>query len=415
MSRASVVIGAGYGDEGKGLVTDYLVDRDNANIVVRFNGGAQAGHTVVTPCGKRHIFSHFGSGTFKGAKTYLSRHFVANPLLYFKEKAKLEAIGMGSPKRLMVDPRVIITTPYDIIINQAVENHRNGGRHGSCGVGFGETIERNTSYVRLGDFNSDMLKIKVQDINRSYSNLSDMFYKLEVIRREWVPGRLNELGIPYTKELQDIVMSNNLMKRFIEDLDTFGNELTIIDTADLKIHGSIVFEGAQGLALDQNQGNFPYVTRSNTGLSNVLEICREAKIDDLEVYYATRAYLTRHGAGPMESELKHKPYKGIFETTNVTNDFQGSFRFGNLDVDALKTRIGNDLQIARNRDVKISPKLAVTCVDQLDYKARFIVNGKLKRVHRDDIAKEITQAVGLPYFLESKGPTRTTIKERLAV
>lgn len=415
MSKASVVIGASYGDEGKGLVTDYLVDRDSANMVVRFNGGAQAGHTVVTPAGQRHVFGHFAAGTFQGARTYLSRHFVANPMLYFKEKAALEAMGMGTPKRMMADPRVIISTPYDMIVNQAVENHRNGGRHGSCGVGFGETIERNTRIVRVGNFNSDMLRITAQDI--SGSNLSDMFYKLEVIRREWVPGRLNELGIPYTKELQATVMSVNLMKKFIDDLNTFGNdELVIVPTSDIKCLGPIVFEGAQGLALDQHQGIFPHVTRSTTGIKNVLEICGEAKITDLEVYYATRAYLTRHGAGPMENELKKKPYKGIIETTNITNEFQGSFRFGNLDVDELKTRIATDLRIANHyHAVKISPKLAVTCVDQLDDMARIVVNGKLKRVHRDDIAKEITQAVGLPYFLESKGPTRTTIKERLAV
>ena len=65
---AQVIIGANYGDEGKGLISDYLVDREQAKIVIRFNGGAQAGHTVVTLDGKRHVFKHFGSGTFQGIK-----------------------------------------------------------------------------------------------------------------------------------------------------------------------------------------------------------------------------------------------------------------------------------------------------------------------------------------------------------
>ena len=88
MNHAHVVIGANYGDEGKGLMTDYLADKYQAEVVVRFNGGAQAGHTVVTPAGQRHVFSHFGSATLSGSRTFLSKHFVANPILFLKEKMK---------------------------------------------------------------------------------------------------------------------------------------------------------------------------------------------------------------------------------------------------------------------------------------------------------------------------------------
>ncbi len=77
MSKVIAVIGAGYGDEGKGLMTDYFSSQYDDAVVIRSNGGAQAGHTVVTPEGQRHVFSHFGSGTFNGSPTFLSRHFVA--------------------------------------------------------------------------------------------------------------------------------------------------------------------------------------------------------------------------------------------------------------------------------------------------------------------------------------------------
>ena len=79
MKQASVVIGANFGDEGKGLMTDFLSEPEG--VVVRFNGGAQAGHTVTEPGGTRHVFHHYGAGAFKGASTFLSRHFVSNPLL----------------------------------------------------------------------------------------------------------------------------------------------------------------------------------------------------------------------------------------------------------------------------------------------------------------------------------------------
>ena len=110
-------------------------------IVVRFNGGAQAGHTVVTPEGRRHVFSHIGSGTFAGAATFLSRFFVSHPLLFLKEWEVLAAQGVRPV--VYVDPDSPVTTPYDMMINQIIEQEQGAARHGSCGLGFGETLERN--------------------------------------------------------------------------------------------------------------------------------------------------------------------------------------------------------------------------------------------------------------------------------
>ena len=87
--QGSVVIGANYGDEGKGLMTDFLCRQHSADLVVRFNGGAQAGHTVVTPEGERHVFHHIGSGYFAGVPTYLSKFFVSNPVLFKQEYQEL--------------------------------------------------------------------------------------------------------------------------------------------------------------------------------------------------------------------------------------------------------------------------------------------------------------------------------------
>jgi hypothetical protein len=118
----------------------------------------------------------------------------------------------------------------------------------------------------------------------------------------------------------------------------------------------------------------------------------------------------------MESVLKEKPYRGIKETTNVTNEFQGKFRYGNLDVDALRKRIAVDLGTsAYDPTFNVNPKLAVTCIDQLDEVGRYISNGKRKRATKDAFSIAIAREVGLPFVLDSQGPTRDTIRERLAL
>ena len=91
---AYAVLGASYGDECKGLTTDYLCSKTKGPVtVIRFNGGAQAGHTVQAPNGTRHVFHHFSSGSMLGAQTYLGQHFVCNPILFHEERAKL--LGKG--------------------------------------------------------------------------------------------------------------------------------------------------------------------------------------------------------------------------------------------------------------------------------------------------------------------------------
>ena len=112
--RAQAVIGAAWGDEGKGLLTDALARPDT--LVVRFNGGAQAGHTVTAPDGRRHVFHGVGSGTFRGAATFLSRFHVHNPLLHGEEVAQLRRLGLHP--RVLADPQGMVTTPWDMMLNQ---------------------------------------------------------------------------------------------------------------------------------------------------------------------------------------------------------------------------------------------------------------------------------------------------------
>jgi adenylosuccinate synthase len=146
--RTVSIVGSSYGDESKGAVTDRLAAEMNGDcIVVLFNGSAQRGHSVITPEGQKHVFKHFGSGTFTGASTYLSEHFICNPIHFRTEYDQLYELGY--PPYTISHPDCYVTTPYDMIINQIVETHRGENKHGSCGMGVNETIERETRFKKF--------------------------------------------------------------------------------------------------------------------------------------------------------------------------------------------------------------------------------------------------------------------------
>lgn len=168
-----VVIGANFGDEGKGLMTDYFCHqstlRGEKTLVVLHNGGAQRGHTVVTPDGNRHVFHHFGSGTLVGADTYLSGDFILNPIVFRQEWEELKE--MGITPRAYANENCLITTPFDMILNQIKEKWRGGERHGSCGIGIYETKIRTLYNFEAGiwkQLNKDELIEYLKKIRDEY-------------------------------------------------------------------------------------------------------------------------------------------------------------------------------------------------------------------------------------------------------
>ena len=386
MPQHKAVIGANFGDEGKGLMTDFFVSQFNGKcFVVRFNGGAQAGHTVVTPEGRRHKFSHFGAGSLLGAPTYLSKYFIANPLLFDKEQREL-----GFLPEVCVDFDCLISTPYDMFINQTLENSRGEKKHGSCGVGIHETIVRSEQ---------EEFQIKAIDFLDFYK----WEPKLRKVAEEYYPKRMEELGLPLTSLDYD---------KFVNVFEEFSDSVDYGDLETLVGH-NIVFEGAQGLLLDQNHPYFPYVTHSNTGFQNVGEILKEIDIPvgDVEVTYVTRSYLTRHGRGPFPTETKTLPYNNIVDDTNIFNEFQEDLRFGILDLPNLTNTIEND--VLRNNVENFS--IAVTCLDQVDNRlVKSCSDANLHLTGPSPIEKFLS-ALGrrLPFYkiYSSFGKTRVTIWE----
>ena len=354
MPRIDVVIGAGFGDEGKGLTTSYWSSQFpelKKKLVIRFNGGAQAGHTVEVK-GKnrnyRHVFSHIGSGSYHEADTYLPEQFIVNPLLFKKELAEIDFLGDAT---IYVHPLARVTTPIDMIINQAIEVHRGytATKHGSVGVGINETIKR-----------SEHPKYKLNAILIRCEPVEELMKKLQLIRDEWIPIRCAQLGFKLQPQFAEL-LTDKLLYNFILDCKWFKNQTQIGSSDILYDFDHLIFEGAQGLMLDMDYGKFPYVTHSNTGMKNVDVILNEACISDVRnIWYVTRCYSTRHGAGPMANEMDMKPFKGIVDKTNVPNDWQGTLRYSYLDIYELFKNVAVDTP-AKN----VNRGFFITCLDQI--------------------------------------------------
>ena len=395
--KAHVVIGSGYGDEGKGLFTDYLSSLYEGSTVVRFNGGAQAGHTVTTDK-ERHVFGHYCSNALLGKShiTFLSKYFVVNPMLFKKEKESL--YNLGYQPSVIISPDSLITLPYDILINQLLEKKRGDLKHGSCGVGFGETIERSEKGFPL--YIKDVL------------NNDNVINQIKNIRDKYFLKRVQDLGL--INELNDysFLLEDNFINILINQMRFDFQDVKLSNDLLLK-NRHIIFEGAQGLLLDQDLGYFPHVTRSNTGLKNIINIIKDTEIKELDVVYATRCYTTRHGAGPLENELKIKPYENIVDKTNIHNEYQGTLRFSFLNIDLLKETIKKDIKKASiPNDIKINIRLGVSCLDQTE-NISFYYEGKIRRLSTNEFCKFIEGI--FPNSLYSFGPSRKTIRNKAIV
>jgi adenylosuccinate synthase len=398
MTTSTVVIGANFGDEGKGLITDFEARRLKSRLVARFNGGAQAGHTVVTNGGSRFVFGHLSSGTFIGADTYLSSKYIVNPLILERE------IGaFGCSPYVFVHQDAPVTTVYDMAINALAEISRGGNRHGSCGMGINETVTRHESYPL--------------DLNDALNSPGGAWEIIKEIQASWVPARLKALGITdipmqyrqalETNPRQMALQLKEILKRYVKCVEHHT------DMA-MEIKMPVVFEGAQGLMLDEYLGDFPHVTRSITGLPYAVIAAKELGLKKIKPIYVTRAYCTRHGAGDLlhEGELGFSPV----DLTNVENPWQQKIRFAPLSVHVMQAFIKSDLErgihVGHALGVQIEePTLAVTCLDQIqDQIPMWFSPYARHRVKKDDVPAMLQSALGIKVSHISRGPTADDVQ-----
>jgi adenylosuccinate synthase len=332
------VIGLGFGDEGKGLVTDYLASTHpkEKTVVVRFSGGHQAGHTVNFDDVK-HTFSNFGSGTLRGIPTFWSKYCTVDPTGINNEYLALLSKGIDPPT-LYIDHECMVTTPYDKMANAFDKDNVS---HGTCGVGFGKTIARDEAGLRLRVghlYHPAILRMKLEQIREFYG---------------------------YAEGFHDSF------------LETCERVKEIIFTASwdlIKVrYDKFIYEGSQGVLLDKDHGFFPHVTRSKTTTHNIEKMIYNPS--KLGVVCVTRAYQTRHGNGPMSNTalapLKIKNNEGEI---NITNEFQGKFRTSVLDLDL----INYAKDCVHENKIMYNDTLVVTCLDQIEGDWRFTYNCKEK-------------------------------------
>lgn len=351
--RAIIVVDLTYGDAGKGSLVDYLARQFTAPLVVRFNGGAQAAHNVVTPDKRHHTFAQFGSGMFvPGSTTCLSQYMILDPLAMRKEAHHLAQVGVTDAfARTTIDRRALITTPYHQAANQYRELARGADRHGSCGMGIGETVAASLAYpqnaLRAGD---------LADPHQTQRKLAWLRDKLYAELRQLTTTEHSAA----LAETLAVFEDKQLIVACAEVYADFAHTAKIISPEDVQSHLSatetLIFEGAQGVLLDECYGFHPYTTWSTTTFENAETMLGVAGFDGRVTRLgATRAYATRHGVGPFVTEdadlTRHIP-----DVHNVTNTWQQQFRVGYFD--AVTVRYA--LRVVGGVDA-----LAVTNLDRL--------------------------------------------------
>ena len=356
--QAFLTVDLGFGDAGKGSIVDCLTRSDGAHTVIRYNGGAQAGHRVVELAAdgvtsREHVFAQFGSGTLAGAATHLSHYMLLDPLAMMAEEQHLQSLGISDAfARTTIDAGALVITPFQRAINRLRELARGVGRHGSCGMGIGETmtdfLAHGEQVLFAGDLcNQDHLRAKlafVRDINLAkLATLPTLDQADEqiAVEMEW---------------LTDPHWADWLMPAYAD----FSNVAQIVGATYLPTllqqPGTVIFEGAQGVLLDEWRGFHPYTTWSTTTLTNANRLLTQAnytgKVTRIGI---TRAYSTRHGAGPFVTEDAQWTAQ-LPDACNQTGAWQQGFRVGPLDLVLLRYAA----EVVGGLDY-----LAVTCLDRL--------------------------------------------------
>lgn len=315
--KASIVIGANYGDEGKGTVVANLTKESTNVLNVLTNGGSQRGHSILTKDGSI-TFQHFGSGTYYGADNYYSPWFILNPIQFVDEYSKL----IVKPKNIYRDRRCRWSTPYDIMANLITEEQM--GRKASCGMGIWFTIQRcNKMPIMFFD----------EFINRTYYQQK---YLHEV-------KKYYEKFVTIPDSWRDTWNSDILISHYIRDCQTMHKLTKVADLSTLN-YDNLIFENGQGLLLGDTGKDTTDTTPSNTGIYYTLKMIEDININNITAHYVTRPYLTRHGDGEIQNELDRTVLSNNIpeDRTNHYNDHQGKFRYGKLDIKQLRERVVTD-------------------------------------------------------------------------
>jgi adenylosuccinate synthase len=354
----AIIIGGKLGDEGKGTMVDYMTRRLKAGHVIRYNGGAQAAHHVVyvdeDGAEITHCFAQLGCGTPAGALTVLSDKMLIDPIRMQSEAQVLESKGVQNPLSLItIDPDCLVISPFQALLNQMLELSRGAERHGSCGIGVGQTVEDSR---RLGK-----MSLRARDMfckDTLHRKLDFLWrFKLDLAEQLVEKQPDNVELIERLEKLQRAGFVEDLVESYYDFATNTSVKIKRVIDKVLCGRGSVVYEAAQGALLDEILGLLPFATYSNTTARNADEQIAQSGTDKTVVYIVVmRAYETRHGRGPLVSEDEELG-KLIPDMHNGTNDWQEHFRIGWFDLVASRYA----LECIGHCDA-----LALTCLDRLD-------------------------------------------------
>ena len=317
MKKVDVLLGLQWGDEGKGKVVDVLTP--NYDVVTRFQGGPNAGHTLVFE-GQKYVLRSIPSGIFQGnTVNIIGNGVVLDPALFKEEVEALEASGHDLTKRLYISKKAHLILPTHRLLDAAYEAAKGKGKIGTTGKGIGPTYTDKTSRngVRVGDIldNFDEKYKAAVDKHKAILKSLNFEYDLEPLEKKWFEG---------LKKLKQF--------QFIDSEHVINNYL--------KEDKPVLAEGAQGTMLDVDFGSYPFVTSSNTICAGACTGLGVAPRNINEVYGIFKAYCTRVGSGPFPTELHDETGELIrklgFEFGAVTGRAR---RCGWVDLVALKYAI----------------------------------------------------------------------------
>ena len=283
MGKSVVVLGAQWGDEGKGKIVDLLTDR--VKYVVRYQGGHNAGHTLIIN-GEKTVLRLIPSGILRDNVTCLiGNGVVLSPAALMQEMGELENRGVNVRDRLLISEASPLILPYHVAMDHAREAALGKKAIGTTGRGIGPAYEDKVARrgLRVGDlFNREAFAEKLKNILDYYNFQLVNYYKVE--------------PVDYQKTLDDVFAVADIIIGMVADITT------ILDTAR-KNGDNILFEGAQGTMLDIDHGTYPYVTSSNTTAGGVATGSGFGPRNLDYVLGIIKAYCTRVGGGPFTTEL----------------------------------------------------------------------------------------------------------------
>ena len=317
--RTIAVIGKNFGDEGKGFTCSRLASSLKNALIIKHNGGGQAGHTVEDPKGKwRFVHHQIGAGAEYHVPTLFADSFMPDLFQLGKEVKEFTEL-FGFRPILYSEKNVRVTTVEDVLLNMGAEVARGKNRHGSCGMGIEECVQRNAAGYG----------ITVEEL-AGWSK-QDLLDRLKQIRKEYTERRAKILGIYPSNPSYEMLNNETVLENFMIEVKENVKLLKLVD-ADrkwLEKFQNLIFETGQGLLLDQDYEDYaPHLTSSKTGIHNSAIFLEKRGLSLEEAIYVTRPYVTRHGNGPLPCEVDHSELPGVGEDlTNRPNEWQGTLRY----------------------------------------------------------------------------------------